>query len=60
MTDQPARLGRDVFLALAAIGWADGNLDPEEAEMLVNAIRDTDIRYKHSDEYAKLQDKNEA
>ena len=35
MTDQPARLGRDVFLALAAIGWADGNLDPEEADAIV-------------------------
>jgi len=29
------RLGRDVFLALAAIGWADGRLDPEEADAIV-------------------------
>jgi len=29
------RLGRDVFLALAAIGWADGHLDPEEADAIV-------------------------
>lgn len=29
------RLGRDVFLALAAIGWADGNLDEEEADAIV-------------------------
>ncbi len=29
------RLGRDVFLALAAIGWADGNLDQEEADAIV-------------------------
>jgi uncharacterized membrane protein YebE (DUF533 family) len=29
------RLGRDVFLALAAIGWADGKLDPEEADAIV-------------------------
>jgi uncharacterized membrane protein YebE (DUF533 family) len=29
------RLGRDVFLALAAIGWADGKLDPVEADAIV-------------------------
>lgn len=34
MSEQ-ARLGRDVFLALAAIGWADGDLDPEEADAIV-------------------------
>jgi uncharacterized membrane protein YebE (DUF533 family) len=28
-------LGRDVFIALAAIGWADGNLDAEEADAIV-------------------------
>jgi len=29
------RLGRDVYLALAAVGWADGELDPEEADAIV-------------------------
>src|SRR6187455_1459744 len=29
------RLGRDVFVALAAIGWADGKLDDEEADAIV-------------------------
>jgi uncharacterized membrane protein YebE (DUF533 family) len=29
------RLGRDVFLALAAVGWSDGRLDPEEADAIV-------------------------
>ena len=29
------RLGRDVFVALAAIGWADGKLDPVEADAIV-------------------------
>jgi uncharacterized membrane protein YebE (DUF533 family) len=29
------RLGRDVFMALAAIGWADGELDQEEADAIV-------------------------
>jgi uncharacterized membrane protein YebE (DUF533 family) len=31
------RLNRDVFLALAAIGWADGRLDPDEADAIVRA-----------------------
>jgi hypothetical protein len=36
MTDSsPPRLGRDVFLALAAIGWADGKLDQDEADAIV-------------------------
>jgi len=30
-----AKLGRDVFVALAAIGWADGKLDEEEADAIV-------------------------
>ena len=29
------RLGRDVFLALAAVGWADGHLDEDEADAIV-------------------------
>jgi uncharacterized membrane protein YebE (DUF533 family) len=29
------RLGRDVFLALAAVGWSDGKLHPEEADAIV-------------------------
>lgn len=29
------KLGRDVFIALAAIGWADGSLHPEEADAIV-------------------------
>src|SRR6185312_7669045 len=29
------QLGRDVFMALAAIGWADGKLDREEADAIV-------------------------
>jgi uncharacterized membrane protein YebE (DUF533 family) len=30
-----AKLGRDVFIALAAVGWADGKLDAEEADAIV-------------------------
>lgn len=29
------RLGRDVYLALAAVGWSDGALDPNEADAIV-------------------------
>ena len=29
------RLGRDVFIALAAVGWSDGRLDAEEADAIV-------------------------
>jgi uncharacterized membrane protein YebE (DUF533 family) len=31
------KLNRDVFLALAAIAWADGKLDPDEADAIVRA-----------------------
>lgn len=34
------RLGRDVYLALAAVGWADGQLDPEEADAIVRTAAD--------------------
>lgn len=33
--DEKHRLGRDVFIALAAVGWADGKLDSEEADAIV-------------------------
>jgi uncharacterized membrane protein YebE (DUF533 family) len=35
MSEQKTKLGRDVYLALAAVGWADGNLDEEEADAIV-------------------------
>jgi uncharacterized membrane protein YebE (DUF533 family) len=34
------KLGTDVFIALAAIGWADGALDSEEADAIVRAAVD--------------------
>jgi uncharacterized membrane protein YebE (DUF533 family) len=44
MTELPApgaataiKLNRDIFLALAAIAWADGKLDPDEADAIVRA-----------------------
>lgn len=33
-------LSRDVSIALAAIGWADGTLDPKEADAIVRAAVD--------------------
>lgn len=35
MTETTTRLGRDVFMALAAIGWADGKYLQDEADALV-------------------------
>lgn len=35
MAEEKPRLGRDVYLALAAVGWADGKLDQEEADAIV-------------------------
>jgi len=35
MTERKIGLGRDVYLALAAVGWADGELDREEADAIV-------------------------
>jgi uncharacterized membrane protein YebE (DUF533 family) len=36
-------LRRDVFIALAAIGWADGKLDPEEADAIVRAAAEAGL-----------------
>ena len=40
MSDEKTRLGRDVYIALAAVGWADGKLDSEEADAIVRAAVD--------------------
>jgi uncharacterized membrane protein YebE (DUF533 family) len=34
---------KDVFVALAAIGWADGTLDPDEADAIVRAAVDVGL-----------------
>jgi uncharacterized membrane protein YebE (DUF533 family) len=34
------KLRRDVFVALAAVAWADGRLDPDEADAIVRAALD--------------------
>jgi uncharacterized membrane protein YebE (DUF533 family) len=35
MAEEKPSLGRDVYIALAAVGWADGKLDQEEADAIV-------------------------
>jgi len=35
VTAMKKRFGRDVFIALAAVGWADGELDTDEADAIV-------------------------
>jgi uncharacterized membrane protein YebE (DUF533 family) len=37
MTDKTHSLGRDVYVALAAVGWADGKLEQDEADAIVRA-----------------------
>jgi uncharacterized membrane protein YebE (DUF533 family) len=38
--EENTKLGRDVFMALAAVGWADGKLDEEEADAIVRCAVD--------------------
>jgi uncharacterized membrane protein YebE (DUF533 family) len=35
MQHEKPRLGRDIYIALAAVGWADGELHREEADAIV-------------------------
>src|SRR4249920_799394 len=43
-------LGRDVFIALAAIGWADGNLDSEEADAIVRTALEEGLELEEIEE----------
>jgi uncharacterized membrane protein YebE (DUF533 family) len=47
------RLGRDVFLALAAVGWSDGKLDPEEADAIVRTALEEGLEIEEIDEIEK-------
>ncbi|GAC1353236.1 MAG: hypothetical protein NVSMB1_24600 [Polyangiales bacterium] len=44
------KLGRDVFMTLAAVGWADGNLDPEEAEGIRRAAVESGLSLEEIDQ----------
>lgn len=40
MSEEKSHLGRDVYVALAAVGWADGKLERVEADAIVRAALD--------------------
>jgi uncharacterized membrane protein YebE (DUF533 family) len=50
MQDEKPRLGREVYLALAAVGWADGQLDQEEADAIVRTAAEEDLPFEEIDE----------
>lgn len=50
MSEQKTRLGRDVYIALAAIGWADGELDQEEADAIVRTALDEGLELEEIQE----------
>jgi uncharacterized membrane protein YebE (DUF533 family) len=52
MEEKP-RLGRDVFIALAAIGWADGKLDAEEADAIVRTALEEGLTLEDIEEIEK-------
>ena len=53
MTEQKTRLGRDVYIALAAVGWADGKLDQEEADAIVRTALEEGLDL---DEIAEIEE----
>jgi uncharacterized membrane protein YebE (DUF533 family) len=52
MEEKP-RLGRDVFIALSAIGWADGKLDAEEADAIVRTALEEGLTLEDIEEIEK-------
>jgi uncharacterized membrane protein YebE (DUF533 family) len=50
MSEQKTRLGRDVYIALAAIGWADGELDQDEADAIVRTALDEGLELEEIQE----------
>jgi uncharacterized membrane protein YebE (DUF533 family) len=49
MTEK-TRLGRDVYVALAAVGWADGQLDPDEADAIVRTAVEEGLELEANNE----------
>jgi uncharacterized membrane protein YebE (DUF533 family) len=47
------KLGRDVFLALAAVGWSDGKLDAEEADAIVRTALESGLEMEEIAEIEK-------
>ncbi|MEZ4219785.1 MAG: DUF533 domain-containing protein [Polyangiaceae bacterium] len=46
------KLGRDVYIALAAVGWADGHLDADEADAIVKMALEEGLEL---DEIAEIE-----
>ena len=53
MTAHKTGLGRDVYIALAAVGWADGQLDQEEADAIVRTALEEGLDL---DEIAEIEE----
>jgi uncharacterized membrane protein YebE (DUF533 family) len=53
MAEEKTRLGRDVYIALAAVGWADGQLDQEEADAIVRTALEEGLEL---DEIAEIEE----
>jgi len=53
MAEQKTGLGRDVYIALAAVGWADGQLDQEEADAIVRTALEEGLDI---DEIAEIEE----
>ncbi len=50
---EAVKLNRDIFMALAAIGWADGRLDPDEADAIVRAAVEAGLELDAIEEIEK-------
>src|SRR6187397_3541796 len=50
MAGQTSKLGRDVYIALAAIGWSDGQLDEEEADAIVRTALEEGLELEEIEE----------
>ena len=53
MAGQTSKLGRDVYIALAAIGWSDGQLDEEEADAIVRTALEEGLELEEIEEATK-------
>jgi uncharacterized membrane protein YebE (DUF533 family) len=54
---QEQRFGRDIYIALAAVGWADGHLDPDEADAIVKTAVEEGLEL---DEIAEIEEATKA
>jgi uncharacterized membrane protein YebE (DUF533 family) len=50
MAEEKRGLGRDVYIALAAIGWADGQLDQDEADAIVRTALEEGLELEQINE----------